>query len=162
MTIAPARAWVRVPTIGGVQARHATKLVLGAAMLLGLLLMHGFGGHAAHASAPATHAPHSATLADTSDLDRTRLVATADHLCSERCADVSAAPAPGQPTPGGGLVALCATVLLALTALLLLGTAGQWRPALLQPLRATGTGPPSRSRLAVPAPHLHALSILRC
>lgn len=162
MTTGPAGAWLRVPSIGGVQARHASTLALGALVLLGLLLMHGFGGHAAHAAAPAAHESHSVAPADPADPDRTHVVATVDHSCSEGCADVSAAPAPGQPTPGGGLVALCAAVLLALTVLLLLGTAGQWRAALLQPLPPTGTGPPPGSRLAVPAPDLHALSILRC
>ncbi len=149
-------------SIGGVQARHAAKLLLGASALLGLLLMHGFGGHAAHAAAPASHASPTATVSDATAVDRTPLVASADHPCSQGCADVSAAPAPGQPTPGGGLVALCATVLLALTALLLLGTAGQRRPALLQPHRSSGSGPPPRARAGTPAPDLHALSILRC
>ena len=120
-------------SIGGVQARHAAKLLLGASALLGLLLMHGFGGHAAHAAAPASHASPTATVSDATAVDRTPLVASADHPCSQGCA-----------------------------ALLLLGTAGQRRPALLQPHRSSGSGPPPRARAGTPAPDLHALSILRC
>ena len=151
MTTGPAGNWFRVPSIEGVQARHASTLALGALVLLGLLLMHGFGGHAAHAAAPAAHESHAAAPAG-----------TVDHPCSEGCVDVSAAPVPGQPSPGGGLVVLCAAVLLALTVLLLLGTAGQGRPAVMQPLRPHSCGPPPGSRFAVAAPDLHALSVLRC
>ena len=119
-------------SIGGVQARHAAKLLLGASALLGLLLMHGFGGHAAHAAAPASHASPTATVSDATAVDRTPLVASADHPCSQGCADVSAAPAPGQPTPGGGLVALCATVLLALLTWTVLAVQLFFAPMLLR------------------------------
>lgn len=155
MTTGPARSWTRVPSIGGVQARHASRLALGAFMLLGLLLMHGFGGHAAHAAQTAAHtAAHTAAT--------TLSPPHAEQPCHGGCAEVVAAPAPGQPTPDGGLVALCATVLLALTALLLLGLAGQRRTALLQPPHGTGAGAPPGARADVAPPDLHALSLQRC
>ena len=166
--MAPVVGWAGVPSIDDVQARHAMRLTLGAMMLLGLLLMHGFGGHAAHAAVhtgpghtgPGHTGPglsgamHAGSSWSGGVQDSA--AAPADHSCAGDCAQAVVAPAPGDPTPAGGLVALC------LAALLLLRVTGQQRPALLQAPRAVRSTRPPGARAAPPPPDLLALSVRRC
>ena len=182
--MAPVVGWAGVPSIDDVQARHAMRLTLGAMMLLGLLLMHGFGGHAAHAAVhtgpghtgPGHTGPGHTGPGHTgpglsgamhagsswSGGVQDSAAAPADHSCAGDCAQAVVAPAPGDPTPAGGLVALCAAALLALAALLLLRVTGQQRPALLQAPRAVRSTRPPGARAAPPPPDLLALSVRRC
>jgi hypothetical protein len=143
-----------------------------AAALLGLLLMHGVGGHSAHAAevhADAGHAgtsahgsahraPASAHEASASTYNPTYDGPTATTTgCSTGCATDSAAPLPREVSDV--LMTLCLTILLA-AAVLLLGRAGPGLSA-LQPLRLRWTPAPARDETSRP-PDLHALSILRC
>lgn len=126
--------------------------------LLGLLAMHGIGGHAAHAG-EAGHGP----MADASAVAGAADVPVADHSCPGGCAagqSAAAVPAHGSGTPM--LAALCLTVLMAAAALLALRH-GSLRLALLQPPRLPRVSRrhPYALRLHDP-PDLHALSVLRC
>lgn len=136
-----------------------------AAALLGLLLMHGVGGHSAHAGEVHSDAGHAGAAALGSahevpasthhDPAQDRAAATTG--CSTGCAADSAAPPPREVSDV--LMTLCLTILLA-AAVLLLGRAGPGL-SVLQPLRLRWTPAPARDEPSRP-PDLHALSILRC
>lgn len=141
-----------------------------AAALLGLLLMHGVGGHSAHAGQvhvadghAGTAAGHAGTAAEAQDAH-----AAAGHeshgyaahaSCTGSCAGEVAAPLPRQVSEV--LMTLCLTVLLAAAGLLLLGS--PWRR--LSVLRADVPMPATpwaAARRVLRPPDLHALSVLRC
>lgn len=150
------------------QSGRGWTTTLGALTLLGLLLMHGFGGHAAHAAHDAgQHGAHGASAALTHGHDALATGAAVwsgalGDCAGDGCASSAiAAPGPEPRSGGHGVVALCAAVLLALLAALLAALARR-RPALLQPARATRAGPPARARTTRARPDLHALSVLRC
>lgn len=132
---------------GTARSAALTRLLLGAAALLGLLAMHGLGVHGtAHDSAPAAHGPHAAAdpggPAASSSLD-----AVGDPMSHE--SDTS-------------LLGLCLAVLgVALLGLFGVGRAGRrpWIRLRLRDLRIAVSAVSSRDR---DPPCLHLLSIQRC
>lgn len=135
-----------------------------AAALVGLLLMHGVGGHSAHAgavhesagragvTATAGHGPHGAT-GHGSDADTTLAP------CAGSCTGETATPLPRQVSEV--LMTLCLTILLTAAGLLLLG--GHWRrPSVLGVDPPALVSPGAAVRRALRPPDLHALSVLRC
>lgn len=134
-----------------------------AAALLGLLLMHGVGGHSAHAGqvhAADGHAGAVAGAQDAHDATGHDLRADALHAsCTGSCAGEVAAPLPRQVSEV--LMTLCLTILLAAAGLLLLGR--HWRrPSVLRAdIRAPAT-PWVAVRRVLRPPDLYALSVLRC
>ena len=140
------------------------QVTLGTLSLLGLLLMHGFGGHAVHAGqSHDAHPAHDATGLALASMDAGAVAGHAVEQpgCPGGCVEVASTPLPTQAPSQHGLLVLCATVLLALTALLA-PDSWQSRLALLQPPRPVRAGPPGRSRRGTGPPDLHALSVLRC
>ncbi len=121
-----------------------------AAALLGLLLMHGVGGHSAHAGEVHATGGHAGAV--------TEAHGDAVHAsCAGPCAGEVAAPLPRQVSEV--LMTLCLTILLTAAGLLLLG--GEWRrPSVLRADRPISSRWPGRP--AKRPPDLHALSILRC
>ena len=141
---------------GGV-VRRALAL---AAALLGLLLMHGVGGHSAHAGQ--VHAADGHAVAEAHDAHAAAGHAppgdAVDASCTGSCADEVAAPLPRQVSEV--LMTLCLTILLAAAGLLLLG---HWRrPSVLRADVPTPATPWVAVRRVLRPPDLHALSVLRC
>jgi hypothetical protein len=150
--------------VEGVGASRVWQVTLGTLSLLGLLLMHGFGGHAVHAAQSHTaHPAHDATGLALASMDPGTDAghAVEEPGCPGGCTEVASTPLPTQAPSQHGLLVLCATVLLALTALLAPGSR-QSRLAMLQPPRPTRACPPGRARRGTGPPDLHALSVLRC
>lgn len=134
-----------------------------AAALLGLLLMHGVGGHSAHAG-PA-HAGSSHDAAAQASVGPHGLAGQATYAdaagapCPGSCAGDTAGPLPRQVSEV--LMTLCLTVLLTVAGLLLLGL-GWRRPSFLR-LDLPAPAPPwDAVRRVLRPPDLHALSVLRC
>lgn len=144
---------------GGV-VRRALAL---AAALLGLLLMHGVGGHSAHAGQVHATDGHAGAVAQAYDAH-----AAAGHdpqgdavhaSCTGSCAGEVAAPLPRQVSEV--LMTLCLTILLTAAGLLLLGR--HWRrPSVLRADVPTPPTPWASLRRVLRPPDLHALSVLRC
>lgn len=142
------------------------RVVVLAAALLGLLLMHGVSAHGAHA-AGAHPAGHGADHAIGARLDQPHaavrdgvpaVAPAAEPGCEGGCARDAAAPTSRELSQA--LVALCLTIVLATGVLLLLGSSGPRGSCLVALRRPPASGPAT----AAPArpPDLHVLSILRC
>jgi hypothetical protein len=138
-----------------------------AAALLGLLLMHGVGGHSAHAGQVHAADGHAGTVAERAAEAHDAHAATehatpgdAVHAsCTGSCAGEVAAPLPRQVSEV--LMTLCLTVLLTAAGLLLLGR--PWRrPSVLRADVPTPATPWAAARRLLRPPDLHALSVLRC
>ncbi len=146
------------PRFDGRVLRRALAL---AAALLGLLLMHGVGGHSAHAGeVHATGGPAGAVSETHDARGATGHESHGDAVrasCAGPCAGEVAAPLPRQVSEV--LMTLCLTILLTAAGLLLLG--GEWRrPSVLRADHPTSSRWPGGPALR--PPDLHALSILRC
>lgn len=136
-----------------------------AAALLGLLLMHGVGGHSAHAGQVHAADGHAGAVTVAGAQDDH---AAAGHAppgdavhasCTGSCADEVAAPLPRQVSEV--LMTLCLTILLTAAGLLLLGR--HWRrPSVLRADVPTPATPWVAVRWVLRPPDLHALSVLRC
>lgn len=135
-----------------------------AAALLGLLLMHGVGGHSAHAGQVHAADGHAGAGAVAGAHDAH---AAAGHAppgdavhasCTGSCADEVAAPLPRQVSEV--LMTLCLTILLAAAGLLLLRHGR--RPSVLPADLPAPVMPWVAARRVLRPPDLHALSVLRC
>lgn len=153
--------------VGGCAARFdggvVRRSLAVAAALLGLLLMHGVGGHSAHAGQVHAADGHVGTLAQAQDAHAATghdPVGDAVHAsCPASCTADVAAPLPRQVSEV--LMTLCLTILLAAAGLLLVGD--HWRrPSALRADVPRPATPWAATRRVLRPPDLHALSVLRC